>query len=55
MSVKELDVAPGFETQIAVSPVLYATTGPVHLIRPPSKFVSAPLRGKGVLEGGLIK
>ena len=26
MSVKELDVAPGFETQIAVSPVLYSTT-----------------------------
>ncbi len=26
MSVKELDVAPGFETQIAVTPVLYETT-----------------------------
>lgn len=26
MSVKELDIAPGIETQIAVSPVLYATT-----------------------------
>ena len=26
MSVKELDIAPGFETQIAVSPVLYETT-----------------------------
>lgn len=26
MSVKELDISPGFETQIAVSPVLYATT-----------------------------
>ena len=26
MSVKELDVAPGFETQIAVSPVLYDTS-----------------------------
>ena len=26
MSVKELDIAPGFETQIAVSPLLYATT-----------------------------
>ena len=26
MSVKELDIAPGFETQIAVSPLLYSTT-----------------------------
>ena len=26
MSVKELDISPGFETQIAVSPVLYSTT-----------------------------
>ena len=26
MSVKELDIAPGFETQIAVSPILYSTT-----------------------------
>ena len=26
MHVKELDISPGFETQISVSPVLYSTT-----------------------------
>ena len=26
MHVKELDISPGFETQIAVSPVLFSTT-----------------------------
>ena len=32
MSVKELDIAPGYETQIAVTPVLYNTT-PAALAR----------------------
>lgn len=30
MSMTEMDIAPGFETQVAVTPVLYSTSNAAH-------------------------